>query len=101
MKHLTIRIHAIAVDGLPDADMEPGRVAFIYDGCILTGWPLIPDRLRAEGSGVGPLVADYHAAGDTLWEAESDTGRAQPFGGVTHWVEFPESLYDLSAEETA
>ncbi len=68
---MTIKVHEIATDGLPDMEALAGRVAFIFDGCIVSGWPL---------DGAGPAV---------LWEANSDVGSTRPFAGVTHWVEFP------------
>jgi hypothetical protein len=70
---LTVRIHAIAEDGLPDMDRLVGRVAFLFDGCIVSGWPLNGE----------------------LWEADSDVGHGRPFGGVTHWIEFPEALHAI------
>lgn len=72
-----IVVHSIAEDGLPnmDDDSMTGRVAFIFDGCIVSGWPLD--------------IRD----GEQLWEADSDVGRNVPFAGVTHWVEFPEPIW--------
>lgn len=67
MKEMTIRIHEIAVDGLPDKDRLVGRIAFLHDGEILSGWPI---------------------TGTDLWEsAESYMGGT--YAGVTHWIEFP------------
>jgi hypothetical protein len=40
MKQIPIIIHEIVVDGLPDMDRLAGRVAFISDGCVVSGWPL-------------------------------------------------------------
>lgn len=77
MREVTIRIHDIAEDGLPDMDALVGRVAFIFDHEIVSGWPL---HRRDEEDG------------SVLWEADSDIGRHGPFYGVTQWVEFPESL---------
>jgi hypothetical protein len=70
---VTITVHAIAEDGLPDMDALTGRVAFIFDGCIVSGWPL-PRFDR--------------------WEANSDVGYGNHFAGVTHWVEFPEPVWE-------
>ena len=64
---LNATVHAIAEDGLPDMDALTGRVAFLFDGCIVSGWPL----------------ANGH------WEADSDVGHTRQFACVTHWVEFP------------
>jgi hypothetical protein len=86
----TILIHSIADENdLPDMDLLTGKVAFIFDGCIVSGWPL--DTRGPDG--------------EWLWEADSDVGRTRPFGGVTHWVEFtaapgPSLTLPTAAEET-
>lgn len=77
---IQVTIHEIAEDGLPDMEALVGRVAFIFDGCIVSGWPLEPDE-------------DDDPEEGTLWEADSDVGRHVKFYGVTHWVEFPEALW--------
>jgi hypothetical protein len=69
-----IIVHSIEADGLPDMDALTGRVAFIFDGNIVSGWPL----------------------NDSQWEANSDVGRTIPFVGVTHWVEFPVPVWQLT-----
>ncbi len=66
-------LHEIAVDGLPDMEKLVGRVAFIFDGEIVSGWP----------------------SSDGLWEANSDVGCCPHFDGVTHWVEFPRPLEQI------
>lgn len=78
-EQVTITIHSIAEDGLPHPDLPAGRVAFIFDGCIVSGWPLPDDYDEVEGQ---------------MWEADSDVGHYRPFSGVTHWVEFPEPIWD-------
>ena len=78
---VTVTVHAIADDGLPDFTTDRtlvGRVAFLFDGCIVSGWPL-------PGG---------------LWEANTDVGHGRPFGGVTHWVEFPRPLREFAAPPT-
>lgn len=77
---LTVRLHSIADDGLPDMKALVARVAFIFDGCIVSGWPLHtnPDDDLSPYSG--------------YWEADSDVGRNVKFANVTHWVEFPEPI---------
>jgi hypothetical protein len=82
MRQLQVVVHAIAEDGLPDMDADglvglAGKVAFIFDGCIVSGWPT-------------GEVED----GEALWEADTDVGHNQSFYGVTHWVEFPEPLWN-------
>ena len=77
---LTVKVHAIAEDGFPDMDELTGRVAFIFDGCIVSGWPL--------GNGL-----QHGFSG--RWEANSDVGRMTRFEGVTHWVEFPVPIREI------
>jgi hypothetical protein len=77
---MEIKVHEIAKDGLPAMDDLTGRVAFIFDGCIVSGWPL-----RDNGNG------------ETTWEANSDVGHGGVFYGVTHWVEFPVPVWDMTA----
>jgi len=72
---MQIIIHEIAKDGLPDMEKLTLRVAFIFDGCIVSGWPI-------DGN-----------ADPVLWEADSDVGHGGQFAGVTHWVEFPIGLH--------
>ena len=73
---MEIVVHEIATDGLPDMDSLTGRVAFIFDGCIVSGWPLRPHLFQSP-------------ADQWRWEADSDVGNGRIFAGVTHWVEFP------------
>lgn len=70
MRELKICLHSVYLDGLPDMERMRGRVAFIFDGGVRSGWP-VPDTLDK-------------------WE-DSVTGRI--FVGVTHWIEFPEPLH--------
>lgn len=84
MREVMIKIHSIAEDGLPNMDDNAmvGRVAFIWDGAIVSGWPL--NRIGRP--------ADH-------WEPSEDRfGGA--VSGVTHWVEFPEPVWNLEREET-
>jgi hypothetical protein len=76
-------VHAIATDGYPDMDALTGRVAFIFDGCIVSGGPLHVDP------------EDYSTPQSGDWEADSDVGRTVRFGGVTHWVEFSRPLREI------
>ena len=75
---MEIKIHEIATDGLPPDEGMTGRVAFIFDGCIVSGWPL-------------PAKGD-----DVPWEADSDVGRHGKFYCVTHWVEFPVEVWNMT-----
>lgn len=85
-REITVTVHEIAVDGLPNLDGDGDlvcRIALLFDGCIVSGWPL----------GHGP---NHDQGYSGLWEADGDVGHHRPFGGVTHWVEFPEPLHRLS-----
>lgn len=75
---ITVIVYSIAEDGLPDMDDESltGRVAFIWDGAIVSGWPL--NRLGRP--------ADH-------WEPSEDRFGGE-VSGVTHWVEFPDPIWD-------
>jgi hypothetical protein len=78
---LTVRVHSIADDGLPDMAALVGRVAFIWDGAIVSGWPIPADI--ATGTGYSGR-----------WEPSEDRFGG-PVGGVTHWVEFPEPTWRI------
>lgn len=92
-EQITATVHAIAEDGLPDMDNKDltGRVAFIFDGCIVSGWPLVP---RQEFADIYQRAGVYEDDPD-LWEGNSDVAHNRPFYGVTHWVEFPEPLWSI------
>lgn len=87
MREITVRLHEISVDGPPNLPSDTqggdpsliGRVAFLFDGEIVGGWPL----------------SEMDGNGYPLWEADSDVGKGGKFGGVTHWVEFPQPLWEL------
>lgn len=81
MIEVTIRIHEVAKDGLPNMDELTNRVAFICDGCIVSGWPL--------------FWKEGHET-ETEWEADSGVCHGYSFGDVAYWVEFPVPLADIS-----
>lgn len=81
---LTIKLHQIATDGLPDMESLTGRVAFIFDGCIVSGWPL----------------RELNEDGLPYWEANSDVGRNVKFDSVTQWVELPSPVWVLERSDT-
>lgn len=82
---LSVRVHKIADDGYPDMnnDQLTGRVAFIFDGCVVSGWPLHNDP------------QNYASGFSGDWEADSDVGRTTRFKGVTHWLEFPVPVWNM------
>jgi hypothetical protein len=90
VRRVEVVIHEIATDGLPPrengslADSMTGRVAFIWDGTLVTGWPLYDGEVSD-----GPNYTG-------LWEVSDDALRGSPvLSGVTHWVELPEPVWGL------
>ena len=125
MTDILITIHDIAVDGLPPANFNgsmngrlTGRVAFLFDGCIVSGWPvrreLFPhlytpaaiEKRTALADSIGIHLSEQERIRDkcgrtaTLWQADSDVGLPGLFSGVTHWVEFPASVHTLERTAT-
>lgn len=78
MKEVTIKLCSIAEDGLPDTDkyIGKGRIAFIFDGSVISGWPLAE---LGYPSGV--------------WEGDSDVSHGQ-FGGITHYFIFDRPMWE-------
>jgi hypothetical protein len=88
MDERIIKVHEIARDGLPSrSDFPTGRVAFIFDGCIVSGWPLYADPDDDTSSYAG------------LWGANDDVGLNVKFADVTHWVEFDAPLWEIAADD--
>ena len=86
---MTVIVHEIATDGLPDMDALTGEVVFIFDGCIVSGWPLLRSKFaRSSYDRTHGPYAGYDGT-DTLWEGNTDVAHVRPFGGVTHWIELP------------
>lgn len=81
-KTYTITVHTIAEDGLPPQDIVQagltGRIAFIFDGAIYSGWPLNAATEK-----------DVHAV---LWE-DAETGKQ--YVGVKKWIELPIAGWEL------
>lgn len=80
---ITVKLHSVADDGLPDMDQLGGRVALVFDGCVVSGWP-----------------AGRDDDGGPLWEANTDVGHNRPLHGVTHWLEFPVPVWELPLSPT-
>lgn len=92
MKLTTIAVHETAVDGLPDMEKLVGRVAFIFDGCLVSGWPLtgeVAEEVRAQH---GLSEEDGQ-----MWEGNHDVANTKVFLNVTHWVELPQPAWELTA----
>lgn len=85
-KQYTITVHTIAEDGLPPKDFDEaglvGRVAFVFDGAIYSGWPTNPGE---------------EDPNDVVWE-DSETGHT--FTGVKKWIELPVPGWELSPDPT-
>ena len=77
-KTMEIKIHAVATDGLPNMEKLVGRVAYIWDGSIVSGWP----------------VTNGFESGEQMWEP-SENRYGGPVIGVTHWLEFPEPFWNI------
>jgi hypothetical protein len=93
---LTIKVHEIATDGLPDMDKLAGKVAFIFDGCIVSWWPLVPEQMRAEGLTIHRDITEWAARGQVLWEGDSDVSDSRMKANVTHWIEFPVPVWEIA-----
>ena len=78
MLDLTITVHEIASDGLPDFDARPELkdcTAFLYQGGIISGTPATQLTDKAD-----------------VWQAARPLGGRNYhflYSGVTHWVELP------------
>lgn len=91
-KEYTISVHTIAEDGLPPKDYDKaglvGRVAFIFDGNLYSGWPL-----KKEGPDGYDVNGDYPSDPEEVkWE---DAHTDITFSGVKKWVELPVPAWEL------
>ena len=73
-----IKLHDVTVDGYPPEDAP--RVAFLFDGCMVSGWLL-------------ERKDDWR---ESRWEADSDVGHNVPFAGVRYWFTMPEAWWRAS-----
>ena len=69
-----MEVRTVKEHGLPDMDKLTGRVAFIFDGCIVSGWPL---------------------DNSDEWEANEDVGRHGTFIGVEKYIVFDKPINEL------
>jgi hypothetical protein len=73
-----MEVFEIEKDGLPDMGKLTGRVAFIFDGCVVSGWPL-----KSMG---------YP---DDAWEANEDVVHNRVFRGVRKYIVFDKPVWEL------
>jgi len=78
---IKVNVFETEKDGLPNMDELVGRVAFIFDGNIVNGYPL-----------KGSEDEEYT---EFDWEADSDVGRHGVFSGVKKYVVFDKPMWQL------
>jgi hypothetical protein len=76
-------IHSISESGLPDMNKLLGRVCFIHDGAVLSGYPVMSNDDDDD---------DDDDDDEMPWESTVDGLGGVTFYNVTHWVEFPEAI---------
>jgi hypothetical protein len=80
MKQITARLFSVKEDGLYDKeDKSIGDVAFIFDGCIVSGW----------------YLDEVCPTNGRLWEANSDVGRGNTFAGIEQYIIFDSPIWNL------
>lgn len=82
---MTVELFDIDKDGLPDMDKLTGRVAFIFDGAILSGWPLYNVHLRHPGNN----FPEY-----TKYDWECSEAAPKVFSGVKKYIIFDKPLWE-------
>lgn len=87
MKEITVKLYDIEEDGLPPEEGITGRLAFIFDGCIVSGWPLYNIHIKYPGN-------DFPMHGKDVWEANSDVGHQGKFVGIKKYVIFEKPMWD-------
>ena len=85
MKEMTVKVHKVSEDGLPDMERLVGRVGVLWDGEIVSGWPLLDDDADVPEEDEEEIP----------WEPAEDRFGGRLYG-VTHWIEFPVSLWNIS-----
>lgn len=80
---MKVKVCTIKKHGLPDMEKLVGRVAFLWDGNIINGWPLYPDHSFDKGE----------------WEGDSDVSRHGTFTGVTTYFIFDKPLWEYEVKE--
>lgn len=80
-KDIIAIVHNIKEDGLPPKDGLTGRIAFIWDGAIFSGWPTSLD--------------DPSDPDSMKWESSDSSIVMRQVVGVTHWIELPVPAWEL------
>lgn len=79
MQTIKVTVFETEKDGLPDMSVLTGRVAFLFDGSTVSGWPLYPE----------------HSKNRDEWEADGDVGRHGRFCGVKKYIVFDKPIWEL------
>lgn len=85
---ITVIVHNVERDGVPDMEADRdlvGRIAYVWDGAIVSGWPIGMDV--AEESTDLDLGVQY-------WEP-SEGRMGGPVTGVEQWIELPYPAWSL------
>lgn len=86
MNTINAQVFDIDIDGLPPKDGLTGRLAFIHDGAIYSGWPLFELHLKYPENN-HPIYSKYD------WEG-SETG-AVVYSGVKKYIIFEKPIWKL------
>ena len=82
---MAIEMHDVTIDGFP----KDGAVAFIWDGDVYTGWPLIDRDNSYPGDRAFATPEQAKAAPlNVEWEASEDRVGGK-FSGVRYWFSRP------------
>lgn len=80
-------LRSIKLDGLPAKQhREDNHLLFLFDGCVVSGWPLLGCENKTAELGRDYIESD--------WEANSDVGKGSVFCGVEYYLLIPKgALY--------
>ncbi len=89
---ITIKLHDVIEDGFP----EPGtRAAFLWDGCIISGWPFIVRDDDEKYENCSSLEEAKNDPLSVVWGGSEDA-IGGPFGNVRYWFVVPDKLWRAS-----
>lgn len=80
---IQLEFNDVTVDGLPTIDDTNTSVIFLWDGNVMSGWPL-------SNAPPGTPIQDY---GEIRWEGSEFPPQLV---GVRYWAYMPQDLYRLS-----